>query len=535
MQRYVPAFVFVLVGLIGFVITAAVYRTESEAAQARFELVADEAAGRIEERVHQHIALLVATASHYRAVDGQLTRPAFAAFVAGLDLDNRFEGIQGIGFSKILQPGEDGEARKALQEAYGIDRAVWPEGTEAVRTAILLLEPMNDRNRAALGFDMFSAQDRKEAMWRALQTGEVSATPPVTLVQEITTIKQAGFLVYLPVSEPGGNVPAGFIYAPFRAGDLHRAALKGRPLPVELTTRDINAPPGSQALYTSGGYTESGNSVSWRAVREFDIAGRRWEVRLHETPEFAGAYPGIYTLLTGLITFLLATALAAATRWQQQSVANAEALADLSQSASAEKDLLLKEMKHRIKNSIARIQAMARQTAAASEDIQAFSESFSARLQSMANAQDLLTRASGSGAELKELIGTELQQIYGTQLDDTRMEGPAVWLDARQTQALALTVHELATNSLKYGAGSHPDGKLDIQWSVTDTPRRPLTLTWSETFPAAQPPDEPDRRGFGSRLIDANIRGELRGTIERDYHENGLTIGIEIPLRPDKA
>ena len=81
-------------------------------------------------------------------------------------------------------------------------------------------------------------------------------------------------------------------------------------------------------------------------------AGRLWEVRLHETPEFASAHPGIYTLLTGLITFLLATALAAATRWQQQSMANAEALAVLSQTASAEKDLLLKEMKHRIKNSI---------------------------------------------------------------------------------------------------------------------------------------------------------------------------------------
>lgn len=521
--------------MIGLAITAAVHRTEREAAVARFELVADEAAGRIEERVHQHIALLVATASHYRAVGGQMTRPGFAAFVEGLDLDNRFEGIQGIGYAKILQPGEENEARVALRSAYGIDRSVWPESTEAVRTAILLLEPMDDRNRAALGFDMFSSDDRKQAMWRALQTGEVSASPPVTLVQEITTIKQAGFLVYLPVSEPGGSVPAGFIYAPFRAGDLHEAALKGRPLPVELTTRDINAPASGQVLFTTAGYNEAGNGISYRAAREFDIAGRRWEVRLHETPEFAGSFPGVYTLLTGLITFLLATALAAATRWQQQSVANAEALANLSQSASAEKDLLLKEMKHRIKNSIARIQAMARQTAAASEDIDAFSESFSARLQSMANAQDLLTRSSGGGAELKELIGTELQQIYGTQMEDTRMVGPQVWLDARQTQAMALTVHELATNSLKYGAGAHPDGELDIKWTVSGGAGGMLTLTWDEAFPTTGAQPEPERRGFGSRLIDANITGELRGTIERRYHDGGLTIDIAIPLQPGRA
>ncbi|MCB1384260.1 MAG: CHASE domain-containing protein [Notoacmeibacter sp.] len=524
-----------LVGLIGLGITAAVHRTESQAIHARFELAADEAVSRVEERVQQHIALLVATAAYFRAVDGRLTRPSFAAFVEGLDLDSRFRGIQGIGYSAILQPGEEEQVRAALREAYGLDRAVWPESTEAVRTAILLLEPMNERNRAALGFDMFSGEDRQEAMWRALQTGEVSATPPVTLVQEITSIKQAGFLVYLPVSEPGGNVPAGFIYAPFRAGDLHEAALQGRPLPVELMTRDINAPAAQQALYATPAYRETGNSVSYRTTREFDIAGRRWEVRVHEGAGFASDLPGIYTLLTGLISFLLATALSAATRWQQQAVANAQALAELSQSASAEKDLLLKEMKHRIKNSIARIQAMARQTAAASNDLMDFSDSFSARLQSMANAQDLLTRSTGSGAELGELIDTELQQIYGSQFDGTEIGGPQVFLDARQTQAMALTIHELATNALKYGAGSQTDGKLAIRWTLSGNGSRMLSLTWDERFPARPGEGEPERRGFGSRLIDANIRGELRGTIERTYHDQGLTIAIGIPLNAENG
>ncbi|WP_133122811.1 CHASE domain-containing protein [Zhengella mangrovi] len=529
MKRYGAAFVFLLVGLIGLAITSAVHRSESVATQARFDLVADEAVSRIEERVQQHIALLVAAASHYQADGDQLSRPSFAAFISGLGLESRFEGIQGIGYAKILQSDDDGTTRQALRRFYGIDRDVWPDSTEAVRTAILLIEPMNTRNRAALGFDMFSEKRRREAMWRALQTGEISASAPVTLVQEITAVKQAGFLVYIPVATAGEKVPDGFIYAPFRAGDLHDAALKGRPLPVELATRDAYAPQGEGLLYSTAGYDPDSNAVSFHATREFDIAGRRWQVNLHETPAFAEHFAGVYTLLTGLITFLLATAMAAATRWQQKSVAGAQALAELSESAAQEKDLLLQEMKHRIKNSIARIQAMARQTAASSDDLDGFSASFSSRLQSMANAQDLLTRSSGSGAELRDLIITELKQIYGAQLDEALITGPALSLNARQTQALALTFHELATNSLKYGAGSHPDGVLSIAWTNPGRENRALHLTWDESFPN-EGGTPPERRGFGSRLIDANIRGEMHGSIERTYHAGGLTISISIPI-----
>src|SRR5690606_403850 len=139
---------------------------------------------------------------------------------------------------------------------------------------------------------------------------------------------------------------------------------------------------------------------------------------------------------------LLAAAMAAATRWQLKAVDAAEAMLAYKEETLLEKDLLLQEMKHRIKNSISRIGAIARQTAATSGSIEEFVASFTARLQSMANAQDMLTRSHWQGTDLEELLVTELQQVYGLGLDNISIKGEPVALNGRQTQALGLTFHE---------------------------------------------------------------------------------------------
>ncbi|MEZ5840786.1 MAG: sensor histidine kinase [Hyphomicrobiales bacterium] len=190
---------------------------------------------------------------------------------------------------------------------------------------------------------------------------------------------------------------------------------------------------------------------------------------------------------------------------------------------------MLQEMKHRIKNSIARILAISRQTAASAESLDGFSRSFSARLQSMANAQDMLTRSHWQRADLGQLLRKELEQVFGDGIDENSVSGPTIELDERMTQALGLTFHELATNALKYGSGSNPAATLTVRWSLLATGRkRLLTLDWDER--TGLPIAPPTKRGFGSRLIDANIRGELGGSIERRFVEDGLSIHIELPL-----
>ncbi len=285
---------------------------------------------------------------------------------------------------------------------------------------------------------MFSEERRRHAMQAAMASGEPTASAPVELVQEITAIKQAGFLVYIPFSQ--GSSPGkveGFVYAPFRAGDLHVAALDRTPqLPVTMETYDTTASATGDPvglLFRSPGYEEDNAYEGLVAEKVVDMVGRQWTFKVHATPAFRTRTHHFYTIVIGGVSLLLAVALTMASRSQLKSVAAANELRRISEKTVKEKDLMLQEMKHRIKNSIARVLAIARQTAANSETIDEFSQSFTARLNSMANAQDMLTRSHWQRADLRELLNTELEQVFGSSTSEDKITGSAgaAWMSAR--------------------------------------------------------------------------------------------------------
>ena len=147
----------------------------------------------------------------------------------------------------------------------------------------------------------------------------------------------------------------------------------------------------------------------------------------------------------------------------------------------------------------------------------------------MASAQDMLTRSTWQRADLKALLAQELEQVAGALSDRWSISGEPIELDERTTQALGLTFHELTTNSLKYGAGAADDGRIAISWRVRGSGRkRQLEITWAETGVTVS--GQPNRQGFGTRLIDANIRGDLGGSIDRDFMPDGLTVRMTVPL-----
>ena len=126
---------------------------------------------------------------------------------------------------------------------------------------------------------------------------------------------------------------------------------------------------------------------------------------------------------------------------------------------------MLLELKHRIKNHIARIQAIARHTLRSSTDMESFSSVFSARLQAMANAQDLLTQDSNHTAELRDILQGELRQIFEIAEVDRMLDGPEIRLDGRQSRAMGLVAHELTTNVMKYNSLSDQVA-LSVRWSI---------------------------------------------------------------------
>lgn len=185
--------------------------------------------------------------------------------------------------------------------------------------------------------------------------------------------------------------------------------------------------------------------------------------------------------------------------------------------------LLALELKHRMKNTVAMIQAIANQTIRGGPEVDAIKEAFVARLSTMATAQDLLTQTVWAKASLAVLVEEALKGH--SDLSRFRIQGPAVELSSKTALAMALALHELATNATKYGALSQDGGRIDVTWSATDGE---FGFEWRESGgPHVEPPT---RRGFGSRMIERALAGYFSGTAGMDYQQTGLVFSLRGPL-----
>jgi PAS domain S-box-containing protein len=194
--------------------------------------------------------------------------------------------------------------------------------------------------------------------------------------------------------------------------------------------------------------------------------------------------------------------------------------------AQQQQRLLLDELNHRVKNTLANVQAIAAQTLRTTPEPEAFRTAFEARLMALSATHNLLTASTWTGADLKDVLLIELRPHGPNQY---KLEGPAVRLSAQEALTFGLVFHELATNAAKYGALSHPDGCVQVSWSVEQGDAQRLRLEWREHGgpPVAQ---APRRTGFGSRLIARSVRTDLGGKAELVFEPKGLVCTIEIRL-----
>jgi PAS domain S-box-containing protein len=193
----------------------------------------------------------------------------------------------------------------------------------------------------------------------------------------------------------------------------------------------------------------------------------------------------------------------------------------------ARRALLAREVDHRAKNVLAVIQAVLRLTRA--DEPRAYAAAVSARVAALARAHSLLAECGWSGADLRAVALREVSPYAPVRRDDTALtiDGPPVMLAPAMVQPFSMVLHELATNAVQHGALSAADGRVTVQWVVGGD--RLLTLRWSE---AGGPPvpSAPDRRGFGTKLIEATVRGQLSGTVEFHWSATGLVVEITVPL-----
>ena len=191
-------------------------------------------------------------------------------------------------------------------------------------------------------------------------------------------------------------------------------------------------------------------------------------------------------------------------------------------------DMLLRELNHRVRNTLTVVQAIAHQTRRTSNSLGDFVERFDGRLAALASAHNLLMQSEWKGADLATLARDHVMPYSSDVPNRFRLEGEPLVLPAELATPFGLVLHELATNAAKHGSLSNPDGGIELRWRIIASDgTRDLELTWREWGGFVTGP--PGRPGFGSTLIEVAIPN---ANVERKFLENGLICTIRVSLPP---
>ena len=187
--------------------------------------------------------------------------------------------------------------------------------------------------------------------------------------------------------------------------------------------------------------------------------------------------------------------------------------------------LLINELNHRVKNTLATVQSIVAQTSRLGRSADAIRLALEGRLLALSSAHDILTRRNWEGADLRDVAERALEPFRPADAPRLAMAGPPVLLAPQQALAVSMALHELATNAAKYGAFSDDQGRVDVRWTVTD---HEWTLTWEELDgPSVVVPSS---RGFGSRLLERGLANDLQGAVELSFPPSGVRCVMRAPL-----
>ncbi len=205
---------------------------------------------------------------------------------------------------------------------------------------------------------------------------------------------------------------------------------------------------------------------------------------------------------------------------------------DITERKAAEErqKLLLDELNHRVKNTLATVQSLAKQTAGSASSAGAFRERFEGRLIALSKAHDQLTMRNWQNADLRAILKAAMAPYVASAREQPVLRGEDVMLRPRAAVTLAMVFHELTTNAAKYGALSVPAGRIEVAWDIrSPTSRKPcLCIDWREE--GGPPVQKPLKKSFGSRFIEGSVPSELHGKAKLIYDPAGLHCTLEIPL-----
>lgn len=519
--RAAPFAIFVSVTMISAFSVLAIEAGEDQRDRAIMREVAQSVSSALDRRGSVAAAYLRAGSALFATTD-EVRLPLFRRFAGELNLHADDRGSEGIGWAEVvpLSRLEDFEARASAERGLPFKVRRNPDAAGEVAVPVIFLKPDTERNRRAIGFDLYSDPVRRTAMDEAVQQMRPTATGKLVLAAEKAG-DAAGFLIFMPVFEtvPQGRRLKGFIYSPFDAQYFLSSAMEvsaHRSMGVRL----YDGPAEPAHLLAAHAPQATSGKVMYQQV---SIANHKLLIEIESARSGTLSPLSMATLLFGLAVASLLMLLARLLT--RQAIEDEASLAFFEEQNSI-RNSLTRELNHRVKNTLASILSIISLTRRRTDNIDEFAQGLEGRVRALSATHDLLTQSDWGTTPVRSVIEAEVAPYAGADAS-IMMEGPEVELAPNDALSLGLAVHELTTNAAKYGALSQAGGRVTIAWEREGDEL--VVVRWRESGGPIVGPDR--QRGFGTELIEKIVAHELRQPVELRFDPEGVSCILRVPVR----
>ena len=527
--RAVPVGIFALTMAVTGVSVYAIERAETQRETAQLGQIAQAVASGLERRANASSAYLRSGAALF-ATQRVVEAPLFQTFIGQLHLNGTYAGSDGIGWAMKVNRRDIPTVEDVMRRNGDPGFAIRPRPAADQRfvVPVMYLQPASERNRRAIGYDMYSHPVRRAAMQIAERLGRPTATGKVVLQQEGAAPAGAspGFLIYMPVYGLGGTRDEqnlrGFVYSPFNARQFLEASIDTISMePAGIRVYDQIVAPAN--LLAEVPLTARSGLVARRAI---DLAGRRWVLEVEAPASTVLSGTSMLTLLFGLLVATLLLVLARVLTHQASE--DREALAWLEEQASI-RNSLTRELNHRVKNTLANVLSIIALTRRRATSLDSFADSLEGRIRALSATHDLLTQSEWGATPIRAILKAEMAPYAQDADRHLVLEGPDVDLAPNDALSLGLAIHELATNAAKYGALSVENGRVSVRWAMVAG--NLARIEWREQGGPPVAATGRRERGFGTDLIEKIVAHELRNPVDLRFDPEGVRCTLTVPVR----
>ena len=530
--RAAPVGIFALIMALTLLSVAAVESTETKRRTMQLAQTAQVIGSALERRGNAHAAYLRAGAAVF-ATQQRVAAPVFQTYVTQLRLDTDYRGGDGIGWAMRIDKREVAQVQAGMRRTTQRDFTIHPlpSDDQAYAVPVTYLQPDSERNRRALGFNLYSDPARRAAMQDAVRFSRPTATGKVVLAQELPGSDRPGFVIFMPVfgrngedGKNGARVLRGFIYSPFDAREFLDSALALETI-GETGIKLYDASSGERNLMAEIAIPNPSGNTARQVVT---VANHRWTLVVESTQPSTITALSLVTLLSGL---LVASLLLVMVRLVTRKAAQDRQAVAWFEEQSSIRNSLTRELNHRVKNTLANVLSIISLTKRRATDLDGFAASLEGRIRALSATHDLLTQSDWGATQIRAVVNAELAPYAQSTENCLELSGPDVELAPNDALSLGLAIHELATNAAKYGALGVHEGRVTITWNlITQDLAR---IEWVES--GGPPVSEVRKRGFGTDLIEKIVAHELQNPVDLRFEPGGVRCALILPVRHSGA